>query len=429
MSFENTGFLLPALRRAPLLRPLANRDFALLFGGMTVSLVGDGIYTVAIAWQVYQLSNSPTALSVVGIAWSVPILLFVLLGGIMSDRFDRRKIMLGAHVVRGSAVALMGALSVAGVLELWHVIAIVAVYAVGEAFFGPAFGAIVPDMVPASQLVQANSLNQVIEPIGLRLAGPAIGGFAIAVVGVGQAFLLDAATFAVAAGSLLLMSGRFVPDLGGDVDRSARRELGEAFRFVRARPWLWGTLLSAAVGLLAFVGPVEVLVPFVVKNELGGGAADLGFVFAAGGCGAVLAAVLMGHRGLPRKHIVFLYVTWTLGTFLIAGFGFATDLVQMMVVSFLMQALFTAGLIVWATLMHKLVPTELLGRVSSFDWLVSVSLIPVSFALTGPIAGAIGAETTLIGAGIVAGLATLAFLFVPGMRDTERNEQLGNNEH
>ena len=122
-------------------------------------------------------------------------------------------------------------------------------------------------------------------------------------------------------------------------------------------------------------------------------------------------------------------MTWTLGTFLIAGFGVATDLVQMMVVSFLMQALFTAGLIVWATLMHKLVPTELLGRVSSFDWLVSVSLIPVSFALTGPIAGAIGAETTLIGAGIVAGLATLAFLFVPGMRDTERNEQLVNNEH
>ena len=251
----------------------------------------------------------------------------------------------------------MGALSVAGVLELWHVIAIVAVYAVGEAFFGPAFGAIVPDIVPASQLVQANSLNQVIEPIGLRLAGPAIGGFAIAVVGVGQAFLLDAATFAVAAGSLLLMSGQ-VRARPRRRRRTGRRgeSSGRRSRFVRARPWLWGTLLSAAVGLLAFVGPVEVLVPFVVKNELGGGAADLGFVFAAGGCGAVLAAVLMGHRGLPRKHMVFLYVTWTLGTFLIAGFGVATDLVQMMVVSFLMQALFTAGLIVWATLMHKLVP-------------------------------------------------------------------------
>jgi DHA3 family tetracycline resistance protein-like MFS transporter len=426
MSYENTGILMPALRRAPLLRPLASRDFALLFGGMTVSLVGDGIYTVAIAWQVYQLSNTPTALSVVGIAWSVPILAFVLLGGILSDRIDRRRIMLVAHCVRGLAVALMGALSIAGVLQLWHVIAIVAVYAVGEAFFGPAFGAIVPDIVPASQLVQANSLNQVIEPIGLRLAGPAIGGFAIAAVGVGEAFLLDASTFAVAALSLVLMSGQPGPVADGGVPRSARRELGEAYGFVRARPWLWGTLLSAAVGLLAFVGPVEVLVPFVVKNDLGGGAADLGFVFAAGGCGAVLAALLMGHRGLPRRHIVFLYVTWTIGTFLIAGFGVASALWQMMAVSFIMQSFFTAGLIVWSTLMHKLVPTELLGRVSSFDWLVSVSLIPVSFALTGPIAGAIGARTTLVAAGIVAGLATIAFLFVPGMRDTERDTDVSN---
>ena len=248
MSYENTGTLMPALRRAPLFRPLASRDFALLFAGMTVSLIGDGIYTVAIAWQVYQLSNTPTALSVVGIAWSVPIVLFVLLGGILSDRLDRRRIMLAAHVVRGSAVMLMGVLSVAGVLELWHVIAIVVVYAIGEAFFGPAFGAIVPDIVPASQLVQANSLNQLIEPIGLRLAGPAIGGFAIAAIGVGEAFFLDATTFAIAAVTLLLMSGQPPPGLDTGVERSARRELGEAFAFVRARPWLWGTLLSAAVG-------------------------------------------------------------------------------------------------------------------------------------------------------------------------------------
>ena len=358
----------------------------------------------------------------------MPIVLFVLLGGILSDRLDRRRIMLAAHVVRGSAVLLMGALSVAGVLELWHVVAIVVVYAIGEAFFGPAFGAIVPDIVPAGQLVQANSLNQLIEPIGLRLAGPAIGGFAIAAIGVGEAFFLDATTFAIAAVTLLLMSGQPPPGLDSGVERSARRELGEAFAFVRARPWLWGTLLSAAVGLLAFIGPVEVLVPYIVKNDLGGGAADLGFVFAAGGCGAVLAALLMGHRGLPRKHMVFLYVVWTIGTFLIAGFGVATALWQMMAVSFAMQALFTAGLIVWATLMHKLVPSELLGRVSSFDWLVSVSLIPVSFALTGPIAAAIGAKTTLIGAGVVAGLTTIAFLFVPGMRATESSDELRDKQ-
>lgn len=429
MQVETPGILAPVLQRSPLLRPLAIRDFALLFGGMTISLIGDGMYTIAIAWQVYQLSNAPTALSIVGIAWSVPVVVFVLVGGILSDRVDRRRIMLAADVVRGTAVLVMGALSVAGVLELWHVIVIVAVYAVGEAFFGPAFGAIVPDIVPASQLVQANSLNQVIEPIGLRLAGPAIGGFVIAAIGVGNAFLLDAVTFAVAAGAVFAMSTRALPDSAAGGERSARREIGEAYRFIRGRPWLWGTLLSAAVGLLAFVGPVEVLVPYIVKNELGGGAAALGFVFAAGGCGAVLAAAIMGHRGLPKKHIVFLYVTWTIGTLLIAGFGIANALWQLMVVSFAMQALFTAGLIVWSTLMHRLVPTELLGRVSSFDWLVSVSLIPVSFALTGPLASAIGAGTTLVLAGLVAGAATLAFLFVPGMRRTESNGALSDKPH
>jgi DHA3 family tetracycline resistance protein-like MFS transporter len=411
---------LPApLRRLAILEPLAVGDFALLFAGMTVSLIGDGIYLVAIAWQVYELSNAPTALSVVGIAWSVPVVLFVLVGGVLSDRVDRRRIMLAAHIVRGLAVAAIGVLSVAGLLELWHVIVLVAVYGVGEALFGPAFGAIVPDIVPASQLVQANSLSQVIEPIGLRLAGPALGGFAIAALGVGVAFLFDAASFAFAAGSLLLMRSRFVPER--EEGRSIRGDLGEASRFVRSQPWLWGTLLSAAFGLLAFVGPVEVLVPFIVKNQLGGGAAELGFVFAAGGFGALLAALVMGHRGLPRRHMTFLYVTWTIGTLLLAGFGLATAIWQAMAVSFLIQAFFAAGLIVWATLMHRLVPSDLLGRVSSLDWLVSASLMPVSFALTGPLADAIGADVTLIAAGILAGLATLAFLFMPGMRETERS--------
>jgi DHA3 family tetracycline resistance protein-like MFS transporter len=417
---STTAALRPRL--PALLAPLAIRDFALLFAGMAVSLVGDGIYIVAIAWQVYELSNAPTALSIVGIAWSVPILLFVLVGGVLSDRVERRRLMLVAHAVRGSAVACIAALSIAGALELWHVIALVAVYGAGEALFGPAFGAIVPDIVPERLLVQANALNQVMEPIGLRLAGPALGGLAIAAVGVGEAFVIDAATFAVAAVTLLLMKPRPAPR--AETATSIRRDLGEAYTFVRSQPWLWGTLLAACVGLLAFIGPVEVLVPFVVKNELGGDAAALGLVFAAGGCGAVLAALALGHRGLPRRHITFLYAAWTGGSLLVAGFGLASTLWQAMAVSFVQQGLFTAGLIVWVTLMQRLVPGELLGRVSSLDWLVSVSLMPVSFALTGPLAGAVGARETLVLAGVLSGALTLAFLFYPGMRDTERDGRL-----
>src|SRR3954470_11650113 len=124
--------------RVRMLSPLRHRDFRLLWSGMCVSLMGDGIFLVAMAWQVYALSNAPTALSLVGIAMTVPTIAFLLLGGVVSDRMDRRRVMLAADLMRGTAVALMAALSLAGALALWHVVALVAVYGAGAAFFGPA---------------------------------------------------------------------------------------------------------------------------------------------------------------------------------------------------------------------------------------------------------------------------------------------------
>jgi hypothetical protein len=386
---------------------------------MTVSLLGDGIYFVAIAWQVYELSNVPTALSLVGLAWSLPMLVFLLVGGILSDRFDRRLVLIASDVVRGLAIGAVGVLSVTGALELWHVIVLVALEGAGQSLFGPAFGAIVPDIVPQELLVQANSLNQFMEPLGVRLAGPALGGVAIATLGTGEAILLNAASFVVSGLAIALMRTRRTVEREGSA--SVRHEIAEGFAFVRAHVWLWGTLLSAAIGLLLFIGPYEVLVPYIVKNELGGGADDLGLVFASGGVGAVLAALVVGQRGLPRRHMTFMYVTWAIAVLAVAGYGLATELWHAMLASFVDGACFAAGLVVWATLMHRLVPTSLLGRVSSLDWLVSVSLIPLSFALTGPIADAIGSEATLLGAGILGAPATILFLFLPGMRDSERD--------
>jgi MFS family permease len=376
-----------------------------------------GVYFVALAWQVYELSNSPTALSIVGLAWSVPMLVFLLGGGVISDRVDRRRVLIAGDLIRAVGIGAMGVLSVLGVLELWHVVVFVAFEGAGEALFGPSFGAIVPELVPGELLVEANSLNQFVEPLGIRFLGPAVGGAAIAAFGTGTAFLITAGTFLVSALAVWLIRTR--RDLPTREEASIRREVAEGFRFVRARVWLWGTLLSAALGLLFFVGPYDVLVPYIVKNELGGGADDLGYVFASGGVGAVLAAIVMGQRGLPRKHIRFMYLVWSLSMLALAGYGLAQELWHAMVANFIGAGAFTAGLIVWSTLMHKLVPTELLGRVSSFDWFVSVSLIPVSFAITGPIAAAIGPEATLIAAGVVGAPLTLAFLFLPGMRDVE----------
>jgi MFS family permease len=403
--------------RVRLLAPLRLRDFRLLWSGMCVSLLGDGVFIVAMAWQVYALSNTPTALAVVGIAMTVPTIAFLLLGGVVSDRFDRRRVMLAADVARGLAIAAIAALSLTGALELWHMVALVAVFGAATAFFGPAFDAIVPDVLPAALLPQANSLDQFVRPIALRLAGPAVGGLLIDGVGVGWAFALNAATFAVSAAALLAMAptarglGVARGSMGGDIRAG--------FAYVCRHVWLWGTFASAAIAYLLFMGPAEVLLPFIVKNSLHGSAADLGLVFAAGGVGSVGCAAVMGQRGLPRRDISFMYATWTLATAAIAGYGLAAAVWQLMLASLAFNALETAGTIVWATAKQRHVPPELLGRVSSLDWLISIGLLPLSFALTGPVSGAIGAQATLIAGGLIGAVVTFAALLLPGMRSVE----------
>jgi DHA3 family tetracycline resistance protein-like MFS transporter len=409
------------LPKPRIVEPLRIRDFALLSGGLALSMLGDGIYLVAIAWQVYELSDAPTALSLVGVAWTAPLLACVLLGGVVSDRFDRRSIMLAAVAARAVAIGSIGVLSVLGVLELWHVIALVALFGIGEAFYGPAQAAIVPQIVPSGLLVQANSLGQLANPLAMRLAGPAIGGLAVAGIGAGGTFLLAAGSLAASGAAFALMRRYPIARPGVLSLRQAVVDVVEGFRYARSQPWIWGTLLASAASLLAFWGPVEVLLPYVVKHELGGDARDLGLVFAAGGLGAVVAALVCAQRGLPRRHMTVLYVSWSLATLAVAGFGIATELWHAMVAEVAAAALGAVAMIVWMTLTHRLVPLDLRGRVESVDWLVSVGLVPVSFALTGPIAALIGVRATLVGAGVLGALAAIAFLFFPGMRDTERD--------
>ncbi|MBA2578489.1 MAG: MFS transporter [Euzebyaceae bacterium] len=403
--------------------PLRIRDFRLLWSGLTVSLVGDGVFYVALAWQVYELSNAPTALSVVGVAMTVPQVAFLLLGGVLSDRMDRRRIMLAADVTRGVAVGAIGLLSLSGHLKLWHVAVLAAVYGAGAAFFGPAFDAIVPDIVPADLLGEANALEQFVRPIALRMGGPALGGALIAVWGSGGAFLVDAGSFLVSAAFLLAVRGRGAPARAdSEPPPSAVREIREGYTYVRSHVWLWGTFVAASFAYLLFMGPTEVLLPFVVRNDLGGSAGDLGMVFAVGGIGAVAASLVMGQRGQPRRHMTFVYTTWAVATFAVAGYGLATLPWHLMAACFVFNALESAGTIVWSTTKHRLVPPALLGRVSSYDWFVSIGLLPVSFALTGPAAALLGARGALVAAGVLGGVVTIGFLFLPGMRAIERDQ-------
>jgi DHA3 family tetracycline resistance protein-like MFS transporter len=382
--------------------------------------MGDGFFSVALAWQVYEISNVPTALSLVGAAWTAPLVIFILLGGVFSDRYDRRWLMVGADLVRAAAIGLMGVLSISGQLELWHLVALIAFVGLGDAFFNPASTAIVPDLLPDEELPQANALQGLVRPLMIRLVGPAIGGFVVATAGPGAAFVVDGSSFvlsAVAIGAIATRPSRSAVSHGV---RQTLTEMAEGFAFVRRNPWCWATLLAAMFSLLVFIGPIQVLLPYLVKNRLGLEAESLGFIYAAGGIGAILAALLIGQMGLPRLQVTVMYVSWTVGVGILSGYGLMGALWQGLLIGFISNALFEIGSIIWVTLLQVLVPRQLLGRVSSLDWLVSTGLVPVSFALTGPVAGVLGPETTMVGAGLVGAFFMGILLFVPGVRDPER---------
>jgi hypothetical protein len=203
-----------------------------------------------------------------------------------------------------------------------------------------------------------------------------------------------------------------------------RQEVAEGLRYVRSQVWLWGTFLSATFTYLLFIGPTQVLLPYVVRNSLHQGASTYGEVLAAGGVGALIGAVLSGRRRHPRRPMLWIYGWWTLATLAVAGYGLATSAWGLASAALVVNGAEAAGAVVWATLKQRRVANSMLGRVSSIDWCISTALLPLSYALTAPVAEAVGARRALVGVGVLGAVVTAGFLFLPGMRAGEAGRSL-----
>jgi MFS family permease len=396
------------------LRTLRNRDFALLISGQAVSQVGDGIFGIALAWRVYQSYSSPAALSVVGIAYFVPRLLVTIAGGVLSDRFERRWTMVVADVGRAVAVAGLAAISLNPRGELVAIVILVAINGVAGSLFGPAESALLPEIVRPEELGQANSLRTIVSPIAWSVVGPALGGALIANFGTAAAFWTDSATFVVGIAALLLMRAR--PLIKGTEHASVLAEATQGIAYVASRPWLWGPIVASSLAQFLYAGPNQALVPYMVKFELHASAAALGLVFTAGGLGTVAAGFLMGRVSHTRHTIVTMVLGWTLGIASLAGVGLAHTVWQAALAVFVWNLLLWSGEILWLTLLGLTIPNHIRGRVSSIDFLGSYWMIPLSMALTGPLAALVGPRTVLIGAGLGGAIAVLLTLAVPGVR-------------
>jgi hypothetical protein len=384
---------------------------------MAVSLLGDGVFVVAVAWQAYAISDHPSALAYIGLSTSAPQVALLLVGGAVSDRAPRRTVLFWCDVSRALAVAALSFLVADGAARLSELCLAGALIGTATAFASPAFDALVPQLVPGPELTQANAIEQFARPSAVQLAGPALGGIAVATVHASGSFGLDAATFAFSA----LCVRRMAPLDASPVAPSARlwHEVGEGMRYVRGQVWLWGTFVCATFTYLLFIGPTQVLLPYVVRNSLHQGASTYGVVLAAGGAGALIGALVSGHRPHPQRPMLWIYAWWTAATLAVAGYGLATSSWGLAGAALVVNGAEAGGTVVWATLKQRRVANSMLGRVSSIDWCISTALLPLSYALTAPVAEALGARRTLVGVGVLGAAVTLGFLFLPGMRAGE----------
>lgn len=403
-------------RRTPrALRPLRHEPYRWLFAATTMSMLGAGLLIVAFVWQVVELDGGPTALSAVTSLSAVGMLVSTLLGGALADRIPQKRILLTLELAQAAAIAVVAVLSLTGLLAIWHLSAVALVTGLAAGLYYPAYSALLPSLLPADELLGANGLEGVLRPMLLQAAGPAFASVLIALSSPGLA-LAAAAVAALAAG--ILIAGlpptpvrREFTDTGTNPVVAMLVDVREGFSYMVRTPWLLATLLYASVMVLVIMGPFEVLMPFAIKDEAGGGPREHAYVLAAFGIGGAIASLIVASLRLPRRYLTVMNLLWGVGCIPLVLFGLSSQVWVMVVAGFLIGALFQAGMVIWGTLLQRRVPPALLGRVSSLDFFVSLAFMPISMALAGPVSELIGLGTTFIVAGLVpVVLATIAIL-------------------
>jgi MFS transporter, DHA3 family, tetracycline resistance protein len=406
------------------LAPFRSREYRLLITAVSLSIFADGMFAVVLALQVIELDNNPVSLSIVTTCWGAAFVAFVLVGGITADRIKQRTIIIATESVNVIATSAIAALGLAGVLEVWHLAVASAAMGTAAAFFFPAYSAILPRILPADQLLAANGVEGVVRPVFQRAVGPAVAGIVV-----GATFpALGATTVAVlfAVGLVLLVATRsLTKTLGAEPDHERThvlRDLREGFVFMLRTPWLLWTLLFASMFVLVVLGPIEVLLPFIANDRFHDGAKTYGFILACFGMGSALGALAVSSRRLPRRYLSVMMAMWSLGSVPLVVVGFTSSFPSMAVATFVIGVTDGAGMVIWGTLLQRRVPTEMLGRVSSLDFFVSLAFMPVSFAIVGPLSKVVSMETIFL----VAGLAPVVFAAVAMWAARMRRDELAN---
>ncbi len=399
-----------------LFRALRRRPFALLWTGQSLSRLGDFVYEIALAWWVLQKTGSAQTMSLVLIFAITPSVLFSLIGGVTVDRVSRVGLMLASDVARGLVALSMAVLGFAGMLEVWHVFIASLIFGFVDAFFQPAYAALVPQIVPPDDLPSANSLTSLSLNLG-RVAGPAVGAALVAIVGPPAAFALNALSFGSSSLLLLPLLRKGVPWPAQPAGPAHPwRDLREGFATVLASPWLWVTILVLSLTNVTLAGPYSIAMPFLVKDSLKADVGTLGLLYAVFPMGYVLGGVWLGRYARIRRRGLVMYLSTALAALMLALFGLLPPIWVLLAAALINGAALEAGHLVWTNALQSMVPNEQLGRVVSIDSLGSFGLLPIGLAVAGWATQRIGPPAVFIIGGLVTALVALAALAHPAIR-------------
>ncbi len=390
-----------------------NRPFMLLLVARTISMLGMAFTPVALAFGVLRLPGADAGtLSLVLAAQTAPLVIFMLLGGVIADRYPRAVVLRWSEFVTAAAIAAIGVMMLSGTAPVWEISVAAAVSGVASAGVYPALTGIIPDLVPAAQLQQANAWLGGGASVA-RLAGVVSGGAVVLWVGGGWAMITAGALYFVA-GLLSLGLPRISATLASKSD-GPLRQLADGWGEFSSRQWLWVVVAQFSVLVMMLQAAHGVFGPVVAENELGGPA--MWTTFLLGEALGAVVGVALALVWRPKHPIrVATIMTFTAGLPAIL-LGVAAPLPLVVAAAFAMGACFELFGVWWLTAMQNEVPPESLARVASYDALGSLMLGPIGLLLAGPATLAFGVHNALIGAGIINLVVTALALLSPEVRN------------
>jgi MFS family permease len=393
---------------------LRNRDFRLLFSGQLVSVFGDRMVSVALAFAVLGIGGSASDVGFVLAADVVALVAGVLIGGVVADRNSRRRVMVASDLVRLASQGTVATLLITGAAHIWMLAVLAGVAGVGTGFFNPASTGLLPAIVPAAELQSANALRYSAMSVG-QILGPVAAGVLVAGVGAGWTFAADAATFAVSAACLM----RLRPPTRAPAKASTfLADVREGWAAFMSRRWVWTVVSYFAMSNIVW-GAWLVLGPVIAFHNLGGAAA-WGTVLAGAGVGTLLGS-LLATQVKPRRPLVFVALADGLIALPLGSLAAAASVPLLFAAALLSGAGMTLGLTVWESTLQQHVPGESLSRVSSYDWFGSLVFAPVGLVIWAPIAALTSSNDALWAAFAIAVAIVIALLAVPDTRQLSVN--------